>query len=141
MKKFLLVISLALLVPTFVAAQAAAPAVSARTLPVAIETSSGTLTVDVGSGNSVSFTYPGVRHVSLTIAAQITCPCSTNNIVGVLVGFPLRGGGVTLITNSYPELATMEFDAKTWEIDAHQFATDAPLAVVYNYTVMYPVGQ
>jgi hypothetical protein len=98
--------------------------------------------VHVGNGLVVKMTYPGVRHVSLTVGADVTLPGDE-----VDVAIFTNGGYATLASltfSSTEKVLNCQFDASSWEIVASlPIGAGLPLVIgmEYDATVTYYPGS
>ena len=118
-------------------AQAAPPN---KAKAIAIETGSDEFEV-LGfiNGNEVIVEYPEVRHVSLTIQANVDVPDDLARFTVAVVDGATRHVLQDIEFNG-PRIASIEFDATNWRLRGIN-AGGADLTVKYSYTVIYPQGS
>jgi len=102
---------------------------------VLMEAYSGTLDFDNQSGNVLWETYPGVRHISLTLGTIGIEAANGDWLLVVVRTGPT--GGLFLVDLHEDDVVAVEFDAAEWTLGAGDGGGN-PVHADYFYTVTYP---
>lgn len=95
-----------------------------------------------GQNTAGPFTYPGIRHVSLTLAVQpVIPPGQLLHSISVEGAFGNTQNLATIVSVQDFRVVTVEFDTSSWQIDANNLSNMNLINVAYNYSVTYPANQ